>query len=104
MKVDLYNFVSALNCILAQRLVRKICTTASEPTPCRGAARGERPRSRLYEDTPFYEGVGCIECNGTGYHGRDGVTELLDLSDPHPRADPGQTPAAEISRPPRKRA
>src|ERR1019366_8755563 len=68
MKVELYNFVSALNCILAQRLVRKICPH------CRVVST---PTVQLLEDSAIapeqmagvtlYEGRGCIECNGTGF-------------------------------------
>jgi type II secretory ATPase GspE/PulE/Tfp pilus assembly ATPase PilB-like protein len=82
MGVEPYNFVSALNCILAQRLVRIICEH------CRKAV--EYPESMLVESglnpeewrkIPMYEGAGCFECGGTGYRGRTAIHELLDLSD-----------------------
>jgi type IV pilus assembly protein PilB len=82
MGVEPYNFVSALNCILAQRLVRIICEH------CRKAV--EYPESLLVESglnpeewrkIPMYEGAGCFECGGTGYRGRTAIHELLDLSD-----------------------
>jgi type IV pilus assembly protein PilB len=82
MGVEPYNFVSALNCILAQRLVRVICEH------CKG--RVSYPASMLEEsglkreewaDVPFYEGAGCLECSGSGFRGRTAITELLDLSD-----------------------
>ena len=82
MGVEPYNFVSALNCILAQRLVRVICPH------CKKAV--EYPDSYLVESgfdpeqwrgVPFYEGAGCFECGGTGFRGRSAISELLDLSD-----------------------
>ncbi|MEM6793588.1 MAG: GspE/PulE family protein [Acidobacteriota bacterium] len=99
MNVDLYNFVSALNCILAQRLVRKICEHCKTPvkaTPELLEESGLDPD--LYEDTTFYEGAGCIECNGAGYSGRCAVTELLFLSDPIRELILSKRPAAEIRR------
>jgi len=82
MKVEVYNFVSALNCILAQRLVRKICLHCKQEVH---ADRELLEESGLdvgkYGDYTFYEGRGCIECNGTGFRGRAAIAELLDLSD-----------------------
>ena len=83
MGVEAYQFVSALNCVLAQRLVRMICTHCKRPA--RGHARScSRSRASIRRSstrTSFYEGVGCIECNGTGYKGRTAICELLDLTD-----------------------
>ena len=99
MNVDLYNFVSALNCVLAQRLVRRICPY------CRRAASTSAQlleESGLIADavrgTTFYEGVGCIECNGTGFLGRSAISELLDLSDNIRALILEKRPAAEIKR------
>jgi type IV pilus assembly protein PilB len=82
MGVEAYNFVSALNCILAQRLVRVICDTCkkrvhytSEQLDASGLDNAE------WRDFAFYEGEGCIECAGTGYKGRTAIHELLDLTD-----------------------
>ncbi len=99
MNVDLYNFVSALNCVLAQRLVRKICLH------CKRQARvseelledsGLEPDR--YRDMVFYEGAGCIECNGTGFRGRLAIAELLNLSDNIRQLILDRRPAAEIKR------
>ena len=99
MKVELYNFVSALNCVLAQRLVRKICSHCRE--------RVEIPAQTLVEaglnpatlvDQVFYEGKGCLECDGTGFHGRMAIAELLDLSDRIRGLILERRPAAEIKR------
>jgi len=82
MGVEPYNFVSALNCVLAQRLVRMICTHCKTPVRYSDAeleSFGLSPKE--WRDVPFYDGPGCIECGGTGYHGRTAIHELLDLSD-----------------------
>jgi type IV pilus assembly protein PilB len=82
MGVEAYNFVSALNCVLAQRLVRTICKhckTQVHYTDQELDNFGLDPRE--WRSVPFYEGPGCIECGGTGYHGRTAIHELLDLSD-----------------------
>ena len=82
MGVEPYNFVSALNCILAQRLVRLICescrTVVTYP-PDVLEASGLDPEQ--WSKVSFYEGLGCIECAGTGFRGRTAIHELLDLSD-----------------------
>src|SRR6202165_1252074 len=82
MGVEPYNFVSALNCILAQRLVRLICEscrTATHYAPEVLEASGLDPK--VWSEVNFYEGQGCIECAGTGFRGRTAIHELLDLSD-----------------------
>jgi type IV pilus assembly protein PilB len=99
MNVDLYNFVSALNCVLAQRLVRKICPHCK---------RSAKINERLLEDSgldpdrymsfTFYEGGGCIECAGTGYRGRIAIAELLNLSDNIRQLVIDRRSAAEIKR------
>jgi len=99
MNVDLYNFVSALNCVLAQRLVRKICPHCK---------RRAEVSDRLLEDSgldadryasfAFYDGAGCIECNGTGYRGRLAIAELLNLSDNIRQLIIDRRSAAEIKR------
>jgi type IV pilus assembly protein PilB len=99
MNVDLYNFVSALNCVLAQRLVRKVCRHCKEGAP---ASRQLLEESGLdperYADQIFYEGAGCIECNGTGFLGRMAISELLDLSDRIRELILERRPASEIKR------
>jgi type IV pilus assembly protein PilB len=82
MGVEPYNFVSALNCILAQRLVRVICPH------CRQRVTYDDDYLREsgldideWRSFPFYEGRGCMECSGTGFRGRTAIHELLDLSE-----------------------
>jgi type IV pilus assembly protein PilB len=82
MGVEPYQFVSALNCVMAQRLVRIICTHCRRPASVSRALLEESGLDpRLAETHTFYEGAGCIECSGTGYKGRLAVCELLDLTD-----------------------
>jgi type IV pilus assembly protein PilB len=99
MNVDLYNFVSALNCVLAQRLVRKNCEHCVKPAQASAQLLEESGLDPAeYADYTFYEGTGCIECNGTGFHGRLAVSELLDLSDRIRELILEKRPASEIRR------
>jgi len=99
MKVEPYNFVSALNCVVAQRLVRMICPR------CRVEVRytakqleesGIDPKK--WADHVFYEGKGCVDCNGTGYMGRMAIAEILDMSDRIRELILDRKSAAEIKR------
>ena len=82
MGVEAYNFVSALNCILAQRLVRTICEHCKRETSHdEEALRASGMNPKEWADCTFYEGTGCIECGGTGYRGRTAIHELLELND-----------------------
>ena len=99
MKVDLYNFVSALNCVLAQRLVRRICPHCRRPASVSAQLLEDSGLSpAVYGDHPFLEGAGCLECNGTGFLGRLAVSELLDLSDRIRELILDKRPASEIKR------
>jgi len=82
MQVDPYSFISALNCILAQRLVRILCTVCKQKvsyTPEQLLDSGLDPEK--HKDVVFFEAQGCPECNFTGYQGRTAIAELLELSD-----------------------
>jgi type II secretory ATPase GspE/PulE/Tfp pilus assembly ATPase PilB-like protein len=82
MGVEPYQFISALNCVLAQRLVRLICTHCKRPARVAAEALSESGMDPTLATTAqFFEGAGCIECGGTGYKGRTAICELLDLSD-----------------------
>jgi type II secretory ATPase GspE/PulE/Tfp pilus assembly ATPase PilB-like protein len=99
MKVDLYNFVSALNCVLAQRLVRKICDHCRHEVTYGDAFISESGlEPREYRGRKFFEGQGCLECNGTGFHGRAAISELLDLSDRIRTMILDRRPASEIKK------
>ena len=82
MGVEPYQFVAALNCVLAQRLVRVICEHCKRPARVsREALVGAGLDPALEQAHVFYEGAGCIECGGTGYKGRSAICEFLNLSD-----------------------
>ncbi len=99
MKVELYNFVSALNCILAQRLVRKICPHCRIPfVPSPQLLEESALTPEQMKGATLWEGRGCIECNGTGFYGRMAITELLDLSDRIRGLILDKRPAAEIKK------
>ncbi len=82
MGVEPYQFVSALNCVLAQRLVRNICLHCKRPSAVTRQLLEESAMDPgLLNSGRFFEGAGCIECGGTGFKGRTAICELLDLSD-----------------------
>ncbi len=82
MGVEPYNFVSALNCVMAQRLVRVLCRHCRRPATSTGALLRESGLDpELYQDQEFFEPVGCEECGGAGFLGRTAVAEMLDMSD-----------------------
>jgi type IV pilus assembly protein PilB len=99
MGVEPYNFVSALNCIMAQRLVRIICPNckrAKKITADELRETGIKPEEM--QDAQISEGAGCLECSGTGYHGRTAICELLDLSDRIREMIIDRRPTSEIKR------
>jgi type IV pilus assembly protein PilB len=82
MGVEPYQFVSALNCVMAQRLVRLICSRCKRPVRVERRLLEESALDPdLAETQQFFEGTGCIDCGGTGFKGRTAICELLDLSD-----------------------
>ena len=97
MGVEPYNFVSALNCVMAQRLVRVLCSHCRRPaTDAEATLRESGLDPDLYGDQVFYEAVGCDECGGTGFLGRTAVAEILDMSDRIRQMIIERRPAAEI--------
>ena len=99
MGVEAYNFVSSLNCILAQRLVRLICEFCKKPihyTDEELEASGLNPQE--WKNFAFYEGEGCIECSGTGFRGRSAIHELLELTDSVREMILAKKPSSEIRR------
>lgn len=99
MGVEPYNFVSALNCIMAQRLVRVICTNCKQQkklTADELREAGLKPEE--WHGVPISEGAGCLECSGTGYHGRTAICELLDLTDRIREMIIDRRPTSEIKR------
>ncbi|MGC4049911.1 MAG: GspE/PulE family protein [Paludibaculum sp.] len=99
MGVEAYNFVSALNCILAQRLVRVICEHCKKQVHYDDAFLVESGLDpNIWRDVPMYEGNGCFECGGTGFRGRSAIHELLDLSEKIRELILEKRPATEIKR------
>ena len=99
MGVEPYNFVSALNCILAQRLVRVICENCKRPVKYVADVLHESGLEPAeWAGVAFMEGAGCLECSGTGYHGRIAIAELLDLSDRIREMIINRRPTSEIKR------
>jgi type II secretory ATPase GspE/PulE/Tfp pilus assembly ATPase PilB-like protein len=99
MGVEPYNFVSALNCILAQRLVRLVCESCKKKVTCTAAQLKESGLDPAeWGAFQFSEGTGCLECSGSGYRGRTAITELLDLSDHIREMIINRRPTSEIKR------
>ncbi len=82
MGLEPYHFLSSLNCILTQRLVRVLCSACRRPV--------RFPEDQLEElgldpegdaSHTFFEGAGCDECQGTGFRGRTAVAELVEMTD-----------------------
>jgi type IV pilus assembly protein PilB len=97
MGVEPYNFVSALNCIMAQRLVRVLCRSCKQPARLADSLLRESGLDPdVYQDQLFYEAPGCAECGGTGFVGRTAVAELLDMSDRIQQMILERRPAAEV--------
>jgi type IV pilus assembly protein PilB len=99
MGVEPYQFVSALNCVMAQRLVRLICSHCKRQATVEPAAlEASAIDPGLASTQKFYEGAGCIECGGTGFKGRTAICELLDLSDRIREMILDRRPASEIKK------
>src|SRR3954452_18003987 len=100
MGVEPYNFVSSLNCVLAQRLVRLLCPTCKrpfQPADEELISSGLRPED-MAADQVFFRSIGCDACNHTGYRGRSAIHELLDMSDTIREMIIERRPGSEIRR------
>jgi type IV pilus assembly protein PilB len=99
MGVEPYNFVSALNCIMAQRLVRVVCENCKKRVTYSPEVLKEAGLDVAeWSQVPFCEGAGCLECSGSGFRGRTAITELLDLSDRIREMIIDRRPTSEIKR------
>ncbi len=97
MGIDSYNFLAALNCVLAQRLVRIICPSCREAVRLDPALAEESGLDyEHYKESAFYQGKGCRHCHGTGYRGRKCITEFLDLTDEIKEMILAERPLSEI--------
>src|SRR5882762_6694967 len=99
MGVEPYNFVSCLNCVLAQRLIRMLCPYCKRQYRAKDQELEESGlRVEEHRETPFYMNVGCDACNHTGYRGRTAIHELLDLSDNIREMIVERRPGSEVRR------
>ncbi|MDQ3651700.1 MAG: GspE/PulE family protein [Acidobacteriota bacterium] len=99
MGVEPYNFVSSLNCVLAQRLVRMLCIVCRRTyRPSENELAESGLRVSEHHDRIFYTSVGCDACNHTGYRGRTAIHELLDLSDSIREMIIDRRPGSEVRR------
>jgi general secretion pathway protein E len=97
MNVDLYGFVSALNAILAQRLVRLVCPHCAEKTSPEGELLTESGlTAQATAGWKFVAGRGCRECRGSGYKGRKAVAELMVLNDELRELITGKAPLRQL--------
>jgi type II secretory ATPase GspE/PulE/Tfp pilus assembly ATPase PilB-like protein len=99
MGVEPYQFISALNCVMAQRLVRRICEACKREVRHSAEVLIESALNpALAETHVFMEGAGCIECGGTGFKGRMAICELLDLTDHVREIILDRRPISEVKR------
>jgi type IV pilus assembly protein PilB len=97
MGIDSYNFLAALNCVLAQRLIRMLCQSCRTPIELDKALAEESGLDyEEYKDVALYQGKGCHDCHGTGYRGRKCITEFLDLTDEIKEMILSERPLSEI--------
>lgn len=81
MGIDLYNFVSALNGVVAQRLIRQNCPHCLQHDPDVAGWLSQLPEQSVLTSADLRHGVGCQACRGTGYMGRTVIAEVLMLDD-----------------------
>jgi type IV pilus assembly protein PilB len=82
MGVEIYNFVSALNCILAQRLVKTLCPKCKRPVEPSAQTFIDNGVDPAWASTgTFFDKAGCVDCHGTGFRGRQAIIEFMGMSD-----------------------
>ncbi len=81
MGIDTYSFISALNCVIAQRLVRKLCDECKVTSKLGKKDLDENRIGKEELGISIHIPVGCPECNNIGYRGRTVIGELLNLTD-----------------------
>ncbi|MBL4623336.1 MAG: Flp pilus assembly complex ATPase component TadA, partial [Immundisolibacteraceae bacterium] len=82
MGLESYLIASAINCIVAQRLIRQICDRCQQPASLSDGDRIWLQATIDSAEFQCFEGAGCNQCNDTGYRGRVGVYELLRFDEP----------------------
>ncbi|MGH9488769.1 MAG: GspE/PulE family protein [Terriglobales bacterium] len=96
--VEPYNFISSLNCILAQRLVRLICPSCRHAVRYSAEVLEASGLTGEWRERDLFEGRGCMECAGTGFRGRTAIHELLELTDTVRETILAKRPSSEIRR------
>ncbi len=81
MGIEPYNLMAALNCIIAQRLIRTLCYCKEAVNLSEEKLMESGLPPHKYKDHVFYEAKGCELCKGTGYRGRKAIVELIELDD-----------------------
>jgi type IV pilus assembly protein PilB len=98
MGLEPYHFLSSLNCILTQRLVRVLCRACRRPVRyTREVLEESKLDPVLDASRTFFEPGGCDECHGSGFRGRTAVAELVEITDPIRALILDRRPASEIS-------
>ncbi len=99
MGIDPYSFVSCLNCVLAQRLVRILCRHCKKPvTHTQELLSSYGLTAEQCVDANFHDAPGCQECNGLGYSGRSAIIELLEINDELREMIAGKSPVSELKK------
>ncbi len=99
MGIDPYSFVSCLNCVMAQRLIRKICVHCRHEVSYSEEQFHEAGLDpKRFAGKTLYEGAGCKECNGLGYHGRSAIVELLEMNDELREMIVNKQPVSELKK------
>ena len=99
MGVEPFNLMSALNCIVAQRLIRTLCEACkvrSSLSAQEMIASGLNPS--LHQKKKFFKAVGCARCNGTGFKGRKAFIELIELDDDMKQLIISQGPVTQLKK------
>jgi type II secretory ATPase GspE/PulE/Tfp pilus assembly ATPase PilB-like protein len=98
MGIDTYSFISALNCIAAQRLVRVLCPLCKKSvTLSKDDLEYNRINKNLFSQ-PIFQARGCEECSGLGYAGRTAIGEILELTDEIKEMILARKPTSEIKK------
>ena len=96
MGIEAFLIASAVDCVVAQRLARKLCTHCKRRTIVPPQALAEAD-IRVGGDLEAYEPTGCSRCNQSGYRGRVGIFSVMALSERLKEMVVAQAPEAEIA-------
>ncbi|HEX3927544.1 MAG TPA: type IV-A pilus assembly ATPase PilB [Gemmatimonadales bacterium] len=81
MGIEAFNVASAVNLVVAQRLVRRICSSCKTPvTHTEPELRALSENVEPLKNIAYFKGAGCDQCGGTGYRGRAGLYEVMAMS------------------------